>query len=313
MARNKNGSPAKRDKRRDKLKVLRNNAHLANDFIMWSIDGCGAGVKWVRTLQDTKVSSQEEFLLMTGKYRFNVVVGAVGRDETNKEWFICEDLLSEKCTGKELTPRLIEHATALNKQIGKANLLTSFYFASTDPDFEFTDEMIYSWLEERNVFKDLITWREHTTNCLIDIGEYMTKNFDQHQVGGSHYSKLTIQPRHIFNELQLPWDIANAVKYVVRFMDKNGEEDLKKAWDYIARCRCDGLEKFKQKRLLKAQCELFANFAKQFKTPVENLLNNILASYTAKYESESDFEAVMDSILFEIDTMCKAIYGNNTH
>lgn len=49
------------------------------------------------------------------------------------------------------------------------------------------------------------------------------------QVGGNHYSKLAMQPCEIAEALRLPFMLANAVKYVTRYKDKGGVEDLKKA------------------------------------------------------------------------------------
>jgi hypothetical protein len=60
-----------------------------------------------------------------------------------------------------------------------------------------------------------------------------------HQIGGSHYQK-DIQPVEAMEawmskeELQgFYW--GNVIKYVARWKDKNGLEDLKKAHDYLER------------------------------------------------------------------------------
>jgi len=52
------------------------------------------------------------------------------------------------------------------------------------------------------------------------------------QVGGIHYKDLAIQPiEYIFrNNLSFPQ--ANVVKYITRYKDKNGAEDVKKAIHY---------------------------------------------------------------------------------
>ena len=55
------------------------------------------------------------------------------------------------------------------------------------------------------------------------------------QIGGNHYSKLVIDPYHYsmvngLNPLQM-----NAIKYITRYKDKNGVEDLKKAIHTINR------------------------------------------------------------------------------
>ena len=49
------------------------------------------------------------------------------------------------------------------------------------------------------------------------------------QIGGNHYSKLKIQPMQYSLANNLNYAQANAIKYITRYKDKNGIEDLKKA------------------------------------------------------------------------------------
>ena len=49
------------------------------------------------------------------------------------------------------------------------------------------------------------------------------------QVGGNHYSKLAIQPYEYSIKNELNCYQFNVVKYVTRYKNKNGIEDLKKA------------------------------------------------------------------------------------
>lgn len=53
------------------------------------------------------------------------------------------------------------------------------------------------------------------------------------QVGGSHYNKMKIQPVTFIMENGLSYAQGNVVKYVCRYADKNGVEDLEKAKQYI--------------------------------------------------------------------------------
>lgn len=53
------------------------------------------------------------------------------------------------------------------------------------------------------------------------------------QVGGDHYSKHSIQPIDIIDEYGLDFFSGNALKYLLRYKDKNGVEDLKKAQHYL--------------------------------------------------------------------------------
>jgi hypothetical protein len=53
------------------------------------------------------------------------------------------------------------------------------------------------------------------------------------QVGGDHYKGRKLQPWDLWEAFDLdPWE-ANALKYLLRWKDKNGVEDLKKAVHYI--------------------------------------------------------------------------------
>jgi hypothetical protein len=56
--------------------------------------------------------------------------------------------------------------------------------------------------------------------------------FDK-QVGGEHYKDKALQPWEIIEKLDLDFWEGNALKYLLRYKDKNGVEDLKKAVHYI--------------------------------------------------------------------------------
>ena len=49
------------------------------------------------------------------------------------------------------------------------------------------------------------------------------------QMGGSHYKDKTIQPVEYIHANALGFCEGNVVKYVTRYKDKNGMEDLNKA------------------------------------------------------------------------------------
>lgn len=53
------------------------------------------------------------------------------------------------------------------------------------------------------------------------------------QVGGSHYKSYKIQPIEFILENEIPFLEANVIKYVCRWRDKNGLEDLQKAKHYL--------------------------------------------------------------------------------
>ena len=53
------------------------------------------------------------------------------------------------------------------------------------------------------------------------------------QVGGDHYKGMAIEPWKIIQANKLNYWEGNALKYLLRYKDKNGIEDLKKAIHYI--------------------------------------------------------------------------------
>lgn len=53
------------------------------------------------------------------------------------------------------------------------------------------------------------------------------------QIGGDHYRKMKIQPIEFIIENNLDFCQGSVIKYICRYKDKNGLEDLKKAKHYI--------------------------------------------------------------------------------
>ena len=53
------------------------------------------------------------------------------------------------------------------------------------------------------------------------------------QVGGEHYKNFVIQPVEFIHKNNLGFIVGNIIKYICRYKDKNGIEDLKKAKHYI--------------------------------------------------------------------------------
>ena len=52
------------------------------------------------------------------------------------------------------------------------------------------------------------------------------------QEGGDHYTKYLIQPYTFITKNNLSYFQGNIIKYVMRYKDKNGVEDLKKIIHY---------------------------------------------------------------------------------
>ena len=53
------------------------------------------------------------------------------------------------------------------------------------------------------------------------------------QVGGNHYDRMKIQPITFIVDNDIPFIEGNIIKYVCRWKDKGGVEDLKKAKHYL--------------------------------------------------------------------------------
>lgn len=55
----------------------------------------------------------------------------------------------------------------------------------------------------------------------------------EQQVGGKHYKNFAIQPVEFIHKNNLGFIVGNIIKYICRYKDKNGIEDLQKAKHYI--------------------------------------------------------------------------------
>lgn len=54
----------------------------------------------------------------------------------------------------------------------------------------------------------------------------------ERQIGGSHYKSLKIQPIEYILANDLGWCEGNIVKYITRWKQKNGVDDIKKVIHY---------------------------------------------------------------------------------
>ena len=61
----------------------------------------------------------------------------------------------------------------------------------------------------------------------------LEEQYKREQVGGSHYNKLKIQPIDYILENKLNYCQGNVIKYISRYKEKNGAEDIKKAIQYL--------------------------------------------------------------------------------
>lgn len=75
----------------------------------------------------------------------------------------------------------------------------------------------------------------YATACMqsmIIMSEWMMSNLNV-QVGGGHYKSLAIQPIEYTVKNKLSFLQGNVIKYITRYKDKNGVEDLKKVKHYV--------------------------------------------------------------------------------
>ena len=63
---------------------------------------------------------------------------------------------------------------------------------------------------------------KESTNSPLDVQE-----------GGNHYKKCKIQPIEYIHANNIGYLEGNVIKYVTRYKDKNGVEDIKKAMHYL--------------------------------------------------------------------------------
>jgi hypothetical protein len=56
---------------------------------------------------------------------------------------------------------------------------------------------------------------------------------NEKQVGGNHYKGKGIQPWDYIAANNIPYFEGNIIKYVSRWRDKGGVDDLRKAWHYL--------------------------------------------------------------------------------
>ena len=108
---------------------------------------------------------------------------------------------------------------------------------TTDTDmvinvFQFGDEALLL-IEEMVKFDDRTEHSAYDSEFWGDMKSPVGAETRTEQVGGDHYSKMTIQPIEFINANSLSYMQGNVVKYVCRYRDKNGIEDLEKAKHYI--------------------------------------------------------------------------------
>jgi hypothetical protein len=76
-------------------------------------------------------------------------------------------------------------------------------------------------------------YKGHFSPFTTNIKEGDMANPLKSQVGGQHYSKMKIQPVEFITKNDLSYLQGNVIKYICRYKDKNGKEDLEKIKHYV--------------------------------------------------------------------------------
>ena len=53
------------------------------------------------------------------------------------------------------------------------------------------------------------------------------------QIGGTHYAEKAFEPIVFIENWKLPFSVGNVVKYLCRYKEKGGVQDLRKAMQYL--------------------------------------------------------------------------------
>lgn len=86
---------------------------------------------------------------------------------------------------------------------------------------------------------EYLTWRNCAAYCVklpdikLDADVSQAVNALSVQVAGDHYKKLKIQPIEYIHANGIPFAEGSAIKYLTRWRDKGGVDDLKKARHFI--------------------------------------------------------------------------------
>lgn len=79
---------------------------------------------------------------------------------------------------------------------------------------------------DRVWLKETRTW---ATRFTLELAEKAPASSLDVQIGGGHYKDMVIQPIEYNIKNNIPFAEGNVIKYVSRWRNKNGVEDLKKA------------------------------------------------------------------------------------
>jgi hypothetical protein len=67
------------------------------------------------------------------------------------------------------------------------------------------------------------------------VGQYRPIAEQPSAISPPHYSRLSIEPIDVIESWDLPYALGCVLKYIARYRNKNGKEDLQKAQWYLNR------------------------------------------------------------------------------
>lgn len=300
----------KRNKKYNPVKTIMYNEKLNHDYIVYAIDSMALGVISKKTGKPVRVDGKTYDALQFGICRRNCYAGCIYKDENDELQLEFTHLIISRCKGSETMPYINEETMEVLNRVGAENVLCRCYFITGDCEYEWDDVQVYQWLSNAGVFEQLTTRKDYIKDELSDMEDFMAKtDFKKHQIGGNHYARLSVQPIDVIKAMKLSWNWANAVKYLVRYDYKNGQQDLAKAYDYIQRELTDGFDKFYRPKYSKDDKLMFVAMAEQFEGKKQQALLSLLQSYTTTHHSKDKWEGELMALLFDINELCKVQYG----
>ena len=76
-------------------------------------------------------------------------------------------------------------------------------------------------------------WQKHIYGISIDSIQQRHDDVAADTINPNYYTDMEITPREFIVANDMDWDAGNVIKYVCRWRNKNGLEDLKKARRYL--------------------------------------------------------------------------------
>lgn len=307
----------KRNKKYNPKKLIQQNVHLNDNYIVYAVDSLALGVLNKKG-EDVGVGTLAYNTLQHSVCERNACIGVIYKNGEEKQ--LCQREISlSRCTGQEAMKYVNDMTKEDCFEVGLENVLGRYYFITSDMNWEWNDLFIYNVIKRSGALEKLATPAEYIESEIIKMGENMSK-FDpiNSQVGGNHYSKMKIQPIEIIKGLRLSWKLGNAFKYVSRYKNKNGQQDLAKAFDYVNRELYDGYDKFYRTNP-SISAEETSTFRTQFEdADVAIILYEIELIHRKRWrrnskEDSENWQARLSSLLYSINELCKKEYGVNAY